>query len=104
MTERATKNTWVEVHRIVLKPSERAPQVPDDTQQVPLEMKVKGFLIHDADVGEEAAIMTPVGRTITGTLTAINPAYSHTFGSPIPELLPIGGELRALLRTKRNEP
>ncbi len=100
MTERAIKNTWVEVHDIVLEPGERAPMVPDDTQQLPLEMTMKGFLIHDAAVGEQVEITTPAGRRIAGTLTAINPAYDHAFGAPIPELSAIGGEVRAILEAK----
>jgi hypothetical protein len=100
MTDRATKGTWVEVHRIVLNRGERAPQVPPETQQVPLEMKVKGFLVRDATLGEETDIVTPAGRMITGTLTAINPAYTHTYGAPLPELSAIGGEVRAILRAR----
>jgi hypothetical protein len=100
MTERATQHTWVEVHRIVLALGERAPQVPEETQQVPLEMKVKGFLLQDAAVGEDVDIITPAGRVLTGTLTAIHPAYTHQYGPPIPELLPIGGEVRAILRAR----
>jgi hypothetical protein len=99
MTERAPAHTWVEIHRIVLEPGERAPQVPEDTQQVPLEMRVKGFLVHDATVGEEAEIRTPAGRILTGTLMAIKPAYTHTYGAPIPALWPIGGEVREILST-----
>lgn len=97
MAEQVKKNTWVEVWGIVLGKDERAPQVPDDTKQVPLEMKVKGFLKEDAIVGQEATIITPAGRTITGTLTEVNPAYTHLFGSPIPELSTIGMELREIL-------
>jgi hypothetical protein len=100
MTNRATPHTWVEVHQIVLNQGERAPQVPAETQQVPLEMKVKGFLVRDASIGEAADIVTPAGRTLTGTLTAINPAYTHTYGPPIPELSAIGGEVRAILRAR----
>ncbi|HEY7494076.1 MAG TPA: 2-amino-4-oxopentanoate thiolase subunit OrtA [Candidatus Tectomicrobia bacterium] len=104
MTERATKHTWVEVHRMVLAPGERAPQVPTETQRVPLEMRVKGFLTHAARLGEEAEILTPAGRTLTGILTAINPAYTHLYGAPIPELLPIGGEVRAFLQARGKAP
>lgn len=100
MTHRATKETWVEIHRIVLEKDQRAPQVPEDTRQVPLEMKVKGFLVHDAAVGEQAEIITPAGRMIKGRLTGINPAYTHMYGPPIPELLPIGEELRTILRQR----
>ena len=87
----------MEIRKIALEPHERAPQVPDDTRQVPLEMKVKGFLVSEAAIGEEAAITTPAGRTVRGTLSEINPAYTHQFGPPIPELLPIGKELREML-------
>lgn len=38
---KAGKGEWVMIHNIVLAPSERAPQVPDDTKEVPLEMWVR---------------------------------------------------------------
>ena len=101
MTERALKNTWVEIGGIVLQKNERAPNLPDDTKQVPLEMRVKGFLVHDAEKGGEAEIVTSSGRTVRGTLTEINPEYTHMFGRPIPELSPIAGEIRAILRERR---
>ncbi len=87
----------MEIRKVMLEPYERAPQVPDDTKQVPLEMKVKGFLTADAKIGEEVTITTSAGRTVTGTLVDLNPAYTHQFGSPIPELLSIGRELRDIL-------
>lgn len=98
MTERIAQGTWVEIHRIVLTPGERAPQVPVDTQSVPLEMRVKGFLSGPAVLGEEAEIETPAGRRLRGTLVEVNPAYTHGFGPPIPELSIIGLEVRAILR------
>ncbi|NQU59112.1 MAG: 2-amino-4-ketopentanoate thiolase [Rhodospirillales bacterium] len=98
MTEKIAKGSWVEIHAVVLKPGERAPQVPDDTQAVPLEMRAKGFLVEAAAVGEAVSITTAADRRLTGTLVAINPPYAHGFGSPIPELLSIGREVRALLR------
>jgi len=98
MTQRVEKGTWVEIHCIVLPAGERAPQVPEDTQQVPLEMRVKGLLIESAVLGEDAEIETPAGRRLRGILAAINPAYNHSFGHPIPELSAIGGELRSILR------
>jgi hypothetical protein len=104
MTEKAAKHTWVDIHRVVLKPGQRAPQVPNDTQQVPLEMAVKGFLVHDATIGEEVEIVTQAGRTLKGTLTAINPAYTHTFGAPIAELSAIGNEVRAMLNKRETLP
>ncbi len=103
MAQHVPKGTWVEVHCIVLERGDRAPQVPAETQRVPLEMTVKGFLAHDATIGTEVEIRTAVGRRLRGTLTAINPAYTHTFGAPIPALSTIGGEVRALLR-EQSEP
>ena len=100
MAQEAGKGAWVEIHRIVLEKGERAPQVPEDTQAVPLEMKAKGFLIQDGRLGEEAEILTPAGRKIKGTLCAVNPPYSHGFGPPIPALSTIGGEVRAILRER----
>lgn len=102
-TEKAAKQTWVEIHRVVLKAGQRAPQVPTDTQQVPLEMKVKGFLVHEATLGQQVEILTPAGRTIQGTLTAINPAYTHTFGTPLAELSAIGSEVRAMLNEQETQ-
>jgi hypothetical protein len=101
MTERIGKGTWVEIHRIVLPAGERAPQVPDDTRQVPLEMRVKGFLVAPASPGEETEIVTPVGRKLRGIIKDSNPAYTHGFGAPIAELSGIGREVRALLRGRR---
>jgi hypothetical protein len=104
MVERVAKGTWVEIHRIVLGRGERAPQVPEDTQSVPLEMRVKGFLADPAFLGEEAEIETPAGRRLRGKLVEVNPSYTHGFGPPIPELSVIGTEVRAILRERgRNQ-
>ena len=103
MTERFAPGTWVEIHGIVLRPGERAPQIPDDTKAVPLEMRVKGFLAEAAALGDEAEIITPAGRRVRGTLTEVNPAYTHGFGAPIPELSGIGREVRALLGKRSHD-
>ena len=86
MNELIDKGNWVEIHHTVLPVGGRAPQVPADTRRVPLEMRVKGFLVAPAAIGEEAEIETSTGRRLRGTLTGVNPVYSHGFGSPIPEL------------------
>lgn len=100
MTELIEKDTWVEIHTVVLKASDRAPQVPEDTREVPLEMRVKGFLLAPAAIGDDVEIETRSGRHLSGKLAEVNPAYTHSFGAPIPELLSIGREVRALLRIK----
>ena len=97
MTNYANKGTWVEIHSVVLPAGERAPQVPQDTQSVPLEMRVKGFLLQAAQLGDDVDIETCAGRRVSGTLVTINPAYTHGFGPPIAELITIGGEVRAIL-------
>lgn len=98
MAARIDTGTWVEIEREVLPAGERAPQVPDDTQKVPLEMRVKGFLATPATPGEETEIITPTGRRLRGVLREVNPAYTHSFGAPVAGLSVIGRELRALLR------
>ncbi|KGG81493.1 2-amino-4-ketopentanoate thiolase [Caloranaerobacter azorensis H53214] len=95
---KAKKGDWVRIYNVVLKPEERAPQVPDDTKKVPLEMWVKGFLLNEeARIGDEVEIETYIGRKIKGKLVEINPYYNHDYGKCIPELLFIGKQLRGIL-------
>jgi hypothetical protein len=49
-------------------------------------------------VGEEIEIRTPANRIVKGTLTRVNPGYTHSFGPSVPELSTIGQELRAMLK------
>lgn len=91
------KGDWVKIHRIILTSEQRAPQVPDDTKKVPLEMWVKGFAQSDSKLGEEVIVKTITGRLETGKIVEINPTYSHSFGNFIPELLQIGTDLRDIL-------
>jgi len=89
--------TWVQLRAVVLPPGERAPGVPPDTAGVPLEMRVKGFLLKEAEVGQETSVSTVTGRLARGTLEAVEPWHTHGFGQAIPELLTIGPELRRFL-------
>lgn len=91
------KGEWVQIHRIVLEASERAPQVPDDTKKVPLELWVKGYLQHDANIGDEVTIKTRTGRIESGKLLEANPYYKHDFGKFVPELLRIGDQVREIV-------
>jgi hypothetical protein len=95
----ACRGDWVQIHQVLLQPGERAPQVPPETQSVPLELWVKGFLVspQTAALGDEVEVETVTGRRHTGELRAVEPAYEHGFGAPVPELQRIGWELRALL-------
>ena len=98
MAELVAGGTWVEIHAIVLGADQRAARIPEDTQRVALEMRVKGFLVADASLGEQVEIVTVAGRRLRGTLAQINPCYTHGFGAPIAALQTIGAEIKALLR------
>lgn len=87
------KGTWVEIEQVVLKPEERAPTLPDDTRQVPYVLRVSGFLVEAAEVGQPVRIQTLIGRELEGQLTTVNPSYTHSFGTTVPELLTIGREV-----------
>jgi hypothetical protein len=91
------KNSWVRIHSIILEPGERAPQVPEDTKRVPLEMWVKGFLRQDAELGDVTEVTTRTGRLETGVLLEENPTYRHSFGDFVPELLSVGSQVRELV-------
>lgn len=102
MGEQIKKGVYVQIHRIILEPGERAEHLPPDTKKVPLEMWGKGFLNGDAEIGEDAAITTVTGRVVHGTLVGVNPGYTHGFGRYIPEMLHIGPQLRELLKDGEN--
>ena len=94
----ANKGDWVQVHITVLQPDERTGSIPDDTRKVPLEMWVKGTLINDtAEIGGEAAVTTRTGRTVSGTLCAVKPSFTHSFGDCVPELLQIDDTVRGIV-------
>lgn len=94
---KAKKGEWVLIHNIILAPSERAPQVPDDTKEVPLELWVRGYLTHDAALNDEVEIETTTGRLVKGKMIEIHPSYNHNFGKHVPEALAIGRQLKAYL-------
>ena len=88
------QGAFVEIKKTLLEPSERAQHLPDDTKKVPFEAKVKGFLLHDASIGEKVKITTLIGRIVEGTLVSENPPLKHGFGRPVKELLEISREVR----------
>ena len=53
--------------------------------------------------GSRAAVETVLGRTVEGRLHAVLPEAPHSFGRPVPELLPIGQELRQILRSTERD-
>ena len=94
----AAKNDWVQIHIDVLKPEERAANIPEDTRLVPLEMWVKGHLINErAEIGDAVTVRTKTGREVTGTLCAVHPSYHHNFGDYVPELDEIDETVKSIL-------
>lgn len=94
----AKRGDWVRIHKIILDVGERAPNLPEDTQNVPLEMWDKGFLLNEnAKIGDMVEIETYIGRKVSGTLLEINPYYTHNYGKSIPEILYIGRQARNIL-------
>lgn len=83
------KDTWVQIKKVILKPEERTGSLPEDTKKVPFIMWVKGFLLMDADLNDKVKIKTLTSRVEEGTLVEINPAYMHTYGKFVPEILRI---------------
>ena len=99
--QQARPGDWVEVECVLLEPADRSANLPAETAEKPLKMWVKGFAEGRAALGEPVTVETMTGRKVTGTLSAINPGYFHTFGEPIPELVHIGRDLRARLAAYR---
>lgn len=94
----AKRGDWVRIHNIVLEVGQRSTSIPEDTQNVPLEMWVKGFLLDEsANIGDKVKVETYIGRTVEGDLLEVNPYYEHDFGKCVPELLYIGRQARELL-------
>lgn len=95
---RAKKNDWVQIQNVVLTSGNRAPQVPEDTQECDLKLWVKGIAETEAAIGEEILITTVTGRKTKGVLAEINPNYIHDFGEFQTELLQIEMQLKKIMR------
>ncbi len=89
--------SWVQIKKVVLQPDERAVNLPEATKNVPLLLWVKGYLLKDANIGDETEIRTLTGRIETGTLIAVNPFYTHSFGTFVPEILKIDDIVKSTL-------
>ncbi len=96
--ETIKKGSWVRIYDVVLESTERSPNIPEDTKKVPLEMWNKGFLQKDAEIGEHVSVKTLTNRIVEGKLLEENPTYTHSFGKFVPEILPIGRQLREILQ------
>ena len=86
------KGTWVEIERVLLRPEERAPNLPEETRKCSYVLRISGFLQEDAEVGAEVTVKSLIGHEHSGVLKVVNPSYGHSFGTTVPELLAIGTE------------
>ncbi|QWC00395.1 2-amino-4-ketopentanoate thiolase [Mycoplasmatota bacterium] len=91
------KDTWVQIKKTILEPEERTGNIPEETKKVPLLMWVKGHLQNDANLGDTVEIKTLTGRYETGVMVEANPAYMHTYGKFVPEILEIDRLLKKTL-------
>ncbi|MBO4235695.1 MAG: 2-amino-4-ketopentanoate thiolase [Firmicutes bacterium] len=91
------KGDWVRIHKVVLKAEDRTGKIPDDTKACDLEMWTKGFLLEDAEIGDEVEVETAVGRIEKGELIEVNPYYTHSYGKFVPELIQIDKQLREIM-------
>lgn len=95
--------TWVRVQFTLLESGERAPGLPADTAATPYVVRVSGRLQEAAVPGEDATVITQIGRRVRGTLTDVNPGHWHTFGETLPALQEVGDYIHTLQRTLREE-
>jgi hypothetical protein len=80
------KNSFVQIYQVVLQNLERASHLPADTKEVPFEVRMKGRLLVDAELGQRVTIETPTKRIESGILIALEPAYDHSFGHHVETL------------------
>ena len=62
------KGTYVRIRKTILKPTERADNLPEETKLVPFKMWVKGYLQEESDLFDIVTIKTTTGRIETGRL------------------------------------
>jgi hypothetical protein len=85
------KGTWVEVERTLLSAGRRLPgRAVEPAQPTAYTVRVSGFLVEDADLGQQVRIRTITGKVHVGKLRIQSPSYGHSFGHTVPELLKVG--------------
>lgn len=81
------KNSYVRIRKTLLKPEERASNIPAETKEVPFKMWVKGYLHDESDLFDIVKITTETGRVETGRLKEAFPPYKIGYGDFVPEIL-----------------
>ncbi len=88
MNDRAAGGDYVRIKQIILRPEERAPNLPPETRATALQLWVNGRLVSGpASLGDTVVIETAIGRRLEGQLVDLHPRYAHDFGDPQPELM-----------------
>jgi len=83
--------TWVEVERTLVGAGRRLPGGPIEPARLPAyTVRVSGFLVEDAELGQQVRIRTITGKVHVGKLRIQSPSYGHSFGHTVPELLKAG--------------
>jgi len=87
------KGTWVEVERSLAvqdRPGLPGGSRPGDPARLPAQLiRVSGFLLEDAELGQQVRIRTSFGKFHTGKLRIQSPSYGHSFGHAAPEARPV---------------
>ena len=80
------KGTYVMIKKVVLKHDERSNNLPEDTKTKDFMMKIKGYLLKDANLNDLVEIETETKRKVEGILVEVNPSYTHSFGDHVDEI------------------
>lgn len=89
--------SFVRIHQVILKSSQRTSSIPEDTAKTDLRMWTKGFLKNDANIGDVVEITTLAGRSESGELVALNHMHEVNYGDFVEEIIPIGVYLKEKL-------
>ncbi len=104
MKAAAKEGDWVKIRFRILEPQDRPDHIPEETRKTPLDAFVNGFMTEkEAHLGDQVSIRTLIDREYTGALVEVFPAYTHSFGKPIPALLEIGPKLRTIIKEEEEE-
>ena len=96
------KGDWVEITSEILKPAERAANLPQDTAEKPYTLRMRGIAEESGTIGQTVTIRTMTGRQIQGIAVTVNPYDAHSFGKCIPELIHTRINILATMRGKYN--
>jgi hypothetical protein len=82
------KGTWVEVERVMVGADRRLPASPfNPVKPLAPTVRVSGFLLEAAELGQQVRIRTITGKVHVGKLRIESPSYGGSFGHTVPELL-----------------